>query len=334
MFWARITPPHATEVRAAALQALGDAEPNTEKRLQALLTCAAERDFTVIAGALMLLKKIPVGGKHSKHWIKLLEAPDVATRKFAVEKLKGVENADVARAMLSQLRHPDRNLREDTLKALIGYDAGRAAVLEDMLEAAEVDRVWFLARALAPVGSTLKTAQRTKVFTQAAKYHDADDRRAAPLLFLLRETDHTWLRDQLEVKAQELRKKKKYAAAISYYRILAQDPACGEETRFELAATGLKESAHDVSPDHRNSDPSLNQFTRLLQNSAFDLIGHVNKAKWLDADDLFYLGFHFAEQTHRAQDFGKQVLEMVVKRSPKSDVAKQAKRKLKSEALL
>src|SRR6478609_3196784 len=33
MFWARITPPHATEVRAAALQALGDAEPNTEKRL-------------------------------------------------------------------------------------------------------------------------------------------------------------------------------------------------------------------------------------------------------------------------------------------------------------
>ncbi len=334
LFWSRILPPHANEVRAAALHALSDAEPNTEKRLQALLACAAERDFSIVAGALMLLKKVAVGGKNSKHWVKLLEAPDVATRRFAVEKLKGVENADVARAMLGELRHPDRNLREDTLKALLGYDAGRTAVLEEMLDADEIDRVWFLARALAPVSKNLKTPLRTKVFTHAAKYHDADDRRAAPLLFFLREMDHTWLRDQLEAKAQDLRKKKKYPDAIGYYRLLAQDPACGEETRFELAATGLKESAHNLAPDHRNSDPSLNQFTRLLQNPAFDLIGHVNKAKWLDADDLLYLGFHFAEQTHRAQEFGKHVLEMVVKRLPKSDVAKQAKRKLKSEALL
>jgi hypothetical protein len=70
-----------------------------------------------------------------------------------------------------------------------------------------------------------------------------------------------------------------------------------------------------------------------LQNASFDLIGHVTKAKWLDAEDLFYVGFHFAEQTHRAQEFGKAVLELVVKRSPKSEVGKQAKRKLKSQAL-
>ncbi len=333
LFWARILPPHAAEVRAAALQALGGAEPASEKRLQALLTCASEREFSIVAGALMMLKKVPVGAKNSKHWIKLLDAPDVATRRFAVEKLQGVENAEVARAMLAQLRHPDRALREETLKALVGYDTGRVAVLDEMLDAAEVDRVWFLAKALAPAAKALKTAQRTKLFAQAAKFHDADDRRAAPLLFLLREIDHAWLRDQLEEKGMELRKKKKYAAAIGYYKLLAQDPACGEETRFELAATGLKESAHDVSSDNRHNDLSLNQFTRLLQNPAFDLIGHVTKAKWLDVDDLFYLGFHFAEQTHRAQEFGKQVLEIVVKRSPKSDLGKQAKRKLKSEAL-
>lgn len=353
MFWARILPPHAPEVRAAALQALGGAEATTEKRLQALLACAGERDFSIVAGALMLLKKVSVSAKNSKHWIKLLDTPDVATRRFAVEKLQGIENAEVARAMVAQLRHPDRNLREETLKALRGYDAGRAAVLDEMLAAKEVDRVWFLARALAAAREgeapaepgqkarqeprppvVLKTPQRTKVFAQAAKFHDTDDRRAAPLLFLLREMDHAWLRDQLEEKAEERRKKKKYAEAISYYRLLAQDPACGEETRFELAATGLKESTHELEPDNRNNDPSLHQFARLLQNPSFDLVGHVTKAKWLDTDDLFYLGFHFAEQTHRAQEFGKHVLEMVVKRAPKSDRGKQAKRKLKSEGLV
>jgi hypothetical protein len=242
LFWGRIVPPHAADVRAAALQALGNVVvPTTEKRLQALLTCAGEKDFQIVAAALMILKKVAVSAKNSKHWLKLLEAPDVATRRFAVEKLQGVENAEVARAMLVQLRHPDRTLREETLKALLGYAAGRTAILEELLEATEVDRAWFLARALAPSARELSSAQRTQVFERAAKYHDADDRRAGVLLFLLREMDHAWTRDQLEAKAQERRKKKKYAEAISYYRLLTQDPACGEEIRFELAATGLKE---------------------------------------------------------------------------------------------
>ena len=333
LFWARILPPYSADVRAAALQALGNAEPRTDKRLQALLTCAADKDFPIVAAALMILKKMPVSAKNAKPWIKLLEAPDVATRRFAVEKLQGIENAEVARAMLAQLRHPDRGLREETLKALGGYGAGRAVILEELLEAAEVDRAWFLARALGASAKEFSAAQRGKLFAKAAEYHDAEDRRAAALLFLLREMDHAWLRDQLEAKAQELRKKKKYAAAIGYYRLLAQDPACGNETRFELAATGLKESPQDVATDSRKNDPALNQFARLLQDPAFDLAGHIAKAKWLDVADLFYLGFHFAEQNHRAKDIGKHVLELVVKRAPKSDLGKQAKRKLKSEGL-
>src|SRR5262249_6104926 len=166
-------------------------------------------------------------------------------------------------------------------------------------------RAWYFARGMAPAAKDFSAAQRAKLFAKAAKYHDADDRRAAALLFLLREMDHAWLRDQLEEKAQALRKKKKYAEAIGYYRLLVQDPACNEETRFELAATGLKRSTHNRAPEDRTNDPPLHQFARLLQNNAFDLIGHVTKAKWLDADDLFYVGFHFAEQTHRAQEFGK-----------------------------
>jgi HEAT repeat protein len=335
IFWSRIVPPYAADVRAAALQALGNANgAPTEKRLQALLTCAREKEFQIVAGALMILKKVPVNAKNSKHWIKLLEAPDVATRRFAVEKLHGVESAEVAAALMIQMRHPDRNLREAALKSLLSFAGGRAAILDELLTTDDIERAWFLAKALVPSAQQLSAVQRTKAFTQAAKHHDKDDRRAAPLLFFLRTMDHAWTRDQIEAKAVELRKKKKYLQAISYYRLLAQDPACGEATRFELAATGLKESARDLSADNRSNDPPLHQFARLLQDPAFDLIGHVTRAKWLDAEDLFYLGFHFAEQSHRAKDFGKHVLEMVIKRSPKSDLAKQAKRKLKSAGLV
>jgi hypothetical protein len=64
------------------------------------------------------------------------------------------------------------------------------------------------------------------------------------------------------------------------------------------------------------------------------VIGRIVKAKWLDGEDLFYLGFHFTEQSHHAREFGRQVLELLIKRSPRSELAKNARRKLKSEGLI
>jgi hypothetical protein len=334
LFWKRVAPPSAPEVRAAALQALGaQAVPGNDARLQKLLACAAERDFQIVAPALMILKNLPVNAKNARHWLRLMDAPDVATRRFAVERLRGIETADVAAALVGQLRHPDRGLRDEVLTALRGFTAGRQALLEQLLQVATVDEAWFLARAVAPSGRDLSAAQQQSVFKQACACHEKDDRRASALWFLLREADAAGTRDRIEEKAESLRRKKNYAAALSYYRLLAQDPACSEATRFELATNGLKQTEHDLAVEARAADPSLQQFARLLQDPSFDLAARLAKAKWLDADDLFYLGFHFAEQTHRARDFGRQVLEMVVARSPKSEVAKQAKRKLKSEAL-
>src|SRR5205823_5768543 len=113
--------PDPPEVRAAALQALGShATPASDARLQKLLACAAERDFQLVAPALMILKNVPVSTKTSKHWLRLMDAPDLATRRFAIERLRGVESADVAAALLAQLHHPDRSLREEALAALRG----------------------------------------------------------------------------------------------------------------------------------------------------------------------------------------------------------------------
>jgi HEAT repeat protein len=335
VFWSRLTPAAASEVRAAALQALGaKVEPSTDAKLQKILACAADPEFQIVATALTILRSIPVNPKHTRHWLKLLEAPDVATRRFAVEKLHDLDKAEVAQALATQLSHPDRALRDDALHALRASGAGRSALVDRLLEADGADDAWFLARAVAPAAGALPAPIRTRLFEQALAYQEAEDRRAAAFWFLLREGDSAWVRDQLEEKAEALRKKKKYDEALTLYRLLIQDPACGEETRFAFAATALKLSNHDLSPEHRSSDPALHQFGRLLQNAGFDVLGRLAKEKWLEAGDLFYLGFHFVEQSHRLREFGRQVLELVIKRSAQSDLGKQAKRKLKSEALL
>jgi HEAT repeat protein len=333
IYWSRLDPSHPAAIRAAALHALGaGSAPTSEARFQRLLACAADADFQIVAPALLMLQGLP-SKKYLKCWLQLLEAPDVAARRLAVDKLKDVPSAAAARALLGQIRHPDRALRESALAALCGVPAGRQALLAALLEAATPDEAWSLARAQSRCAAELPPAARARLFEHACSYQDQDDRRAEPLWFLLREIDHDGTRDRIEERALALRKKKNYAGALAYFRLLTRDPACAEETRFEQAVTALKLAQHDASPAARQGDPVLAQLARLVQDPSFDLIGRLTRARWLEPEDLFYLGFHFAEQHHQAKELGGKILELVVQRSPRSNLAKDAKRKLKSEGL-
>src|SRR5207302_1484874 len=113
-------------------------------------------------------------------------------------------------------------------------------------------------------------ALRAKLFTRACRDLEEADRRADALLFLLREVNPRELRDQLEERAVALRKKKRYATALIYLRLLARDPACGESIRQELAACGLKLSTKDVAAEARASDTCLQQFAILVHRHAVD----------------------------------------------------------------
>jgi HEAT repeat protein len=334
-YWARLDADRPAALRSAALQALAALPPpSNEAKLQKLLACAGDRDFQVIAPALMLLKKVPATRKNVKHWLGLLDTPDVAAHVLAVEKLREVDTPEVAKALLRQLRHPDKGLRDSALAALRDLQAGRAALFAALVEADGAEEAWSLARAQGKTAAGWTPAQRQQLFTRACQYHEKEDRRADAFWFVLREIDSEGLRGQLQERALALRKKKDFAGSLAYWRLLTRDPAVGPELRFELAATALKTSSHDPAAAAREADPALHQFSRLLQDPAFDLFGHVRQAKWLEDEDLFYLGFHFAEQHPRlTAEFGKQILELLIERAPRSQLGKNARQKLKSEGL-
>jgi HEAT repeat protein len=333
-YWARLDAGRPGPLRSAALQALAMFEPPTnDSKLHKLLVCAADKDFQVVAPALMLLKKVPATRKNVKHWLGLLEAPDVATHVLAVEKLREVDTPQVAQALLRQLHHPDKGLRDNALAALRDLKAGREGLFDALLESATPEEAWSLARAQGKPPAGWPPAQRGKLFNCACQYHEKEDRRADAFWFLLREIDGEALRAQLQERGLALRKKKDFAGSLAYWRLLTRDPAVGPELRFELAATALKTSSQDPSAAAREGDFALHQFSRLLQDASFDLFGHVQQAKWLQDEDLFYLGFHFTEQPRQGREFGKQVLEALIERSPRSQLGKNARQKLKSEGL-
>jgi hypothetical protein len=331
--WERIAPPYPAEVRAAALQALGKwAGAPAKDQLKRLFACAGEADFRVAAPALVMLRRLPVADKTAAEWTALLRAPDVAARRLALEKVGDLDRKDVAAALVEQLRHPDRGLREDALVRLTRMEHGRKALTAALLDAPTADQAWPLAKAQARFVAGYPASWRGDVFDRAAGYLEAGDRRADPLLFLLGEADARDLRDRLEQRALAHRKKEAYATALLYLRLLARDPACGLPTRLEQAACGLKVSAKDLAADARAADPPLQQFVALAQAEP-DLFAHLEGMTWLGPDDLYYLGFHLAELAGRPRKLGGEVLRLVAKRAGRTKVGQAAKSKLRSAAL-
>ncbi len=332
--WDRVAAPHPAEIRAAALQALGKWVTSPGKdQLQRLFAAAAEADFRVAAPALMMLQRLPAGEKSRSGWLALLRAPDVAVRRLALEKIGGRDDDDVVEALLEQTRHPDRQLRDGAYIRLTATERGRKALTKALLGAESAEQAWPLVRALGPYAGQFPPKWRESVFKITSDYLQANDRRADALLFLLREANGEELRERVREIAASSRKKKDYTKAILYLRLLARDPTAGWDIRLELAACGLKVSAKDLPHDARAADPALHQFAQLSQHDPVELFKQVQKIKWLDSDDLYYLGFHFAEQGGYQRAFGADVLKVVVKRSPRSKVAQAAKSKLRSVGL-
>jgi hypothetical protein len=332
--WDRVSPPHPVEIRAAALQALGKWVSSPGKdQLQRLFAAAGEADFRVAAPALMMLQRLPAGAKALPGWLTLLRAPDVAVRRLALEKIGDRDDAEVVEALLEQTRHPDRQLREGSYARLTATEAGRKALTKALLTAEHADQAWPLAKALVPFAGKFSPKWRESVFKDACEYLEENDRRADALIYLLREADGEELRERVQEKALAWRKKKDYAKAILYLRLLTRDPSAGWDIRLELACCGLKVSAQAVATDARAADPALHQFAQLCQQDPAGLFQQLGKIKWLDPEDLYYLGFHFVEQGGYQRQFGADVLKLAIKRAGRSKVAQAAKSKLRSVGL-
>ncbi len=331
--WERTLPPHSVEVRAQSLQAVGGwTKTPTKDQWRRLFACATDAEFRVAALALMILDRLPVSDKQLVDWVALLRAPDLAARRLAMEKIGDRDTAEVAAGLMDQLSHPDRTVCVMARDRLAKLDHGRKALAKAVLAATTMEEAWSLARSVAPFVGTFPKDVREQLVKQAFAFIEVEDHRYDPLLFLLREADAAGLRDRIHEQGVARRKKKDYETALKYLKLLARDPAVGFPVRLELAMVGLKQSVKEVAGDARANDPCLRQFEHILAHNADEVVSTIEKAKWLDEEDLFYVGFHFAERFGHEKDFGAAMLKLVTKTAPRSKLAAAAKNKLKSVA--
>lgn len=331
LLWDRTLPPYAGATRASALQALGKylASPSKDQRAK-LFQCAADSQFRVAAPAMMLLDKLPLTEKGLGEWLPLLDANDLAVRRFALNKVGSFDTDAIAEALLGQIQHNDRKYRDEVLFKLSKLAKGRIALAKPLKEATTADEAWNLARAVAPLAKSDPDTWGEELFAATCKHLEAGDRRADALLFVLREAGAVQLRDRLETKATNAKKKEDFEKALLYYKAAGRDPAAGLSIRLGLAVVGLKLSGKELEAEARAHDHALQQFSDLIRQDEPATYAEVEKTKWLTADELYYLGFNFADHAGLMGEFGGKVLKLLLKRFPKAKLATNAKNKLKT----
>jgi hypothetical protein len=100
------------------------------------------------------------------------------------------------------------------------------------------------------------------------------------------------------------------------------------EARFQLGVCELKLSKKKIARG-ANNDPCLATFSELLKHKEFPVLKRVTTEPGLDAEELFYLGFSFAERGDAEQGFGGDVLAFLAD-SGDEKVAARAHNKLKT----
>src|SRR5262249_37766803 len=143
------------------------------------------------------------------------------------------------------------------------------------------------------------------------------------LLEVVREADSASVANALRTLAQKLRKKNDEKTG-TVLRLLCRTEGATDDDRYILASLDLSRGTHDTRPAARAGDEALRQLGALVQRG-YDLASALRKDRALGPEEIYYVGFHFAEEGH---PLGKELLAEVVKKGGRGKVAKMAKNKL------
>lgn len=245
--------------------------------------------------------------------------PDV--RRFALSKLGTFESKEAVDVLLRFVDEPDPAVREPAARALSALGAARSTVLAKLLAEARSERAWMLARVLKPQAEDLSAEQVRRLGERVVRHLDHDNRLYEPLLFLLRHASESACREVLLRRALRKKRSRRFEDMAYTLRLLERHEVFDDEVRYELAVALLKQSARTTP---RPDDPAVELFTGLVSHD-FPLFERLRKETVLTPDELSWLGAQFVGRERDEQALGGQVLHLVMRKAPRSSLAKDAK---------
>ena len=289
-----------------------------------------EENPGLVQAANDLTSRIDLPATASKDLVKLLEHRDQNVQLNAVKKLGVIASKDAGEALAAMLGVGDWKLREQVMTSLQQCPNAGEVLLAQLHEIEDDALFGQAAHKVQEVKPKLTKAQFTKHLKKAIETREENAKRGDNILNLLSSLDPESFSKAILDKGKELIKAGEYEEAESELRFLSGGRNQDKDAKFLLALARFKTSNRGLHKAERDNNKSLALFTQMIEFDGMDVASMLIKEKTLiDRADLYYLGFHFAEQMGKLRQFGIDLLQYVVKSGPRSKEAEEAKNKLK-----
>lgn len=318
----------ASAIRQEALIAmrfaLGDKRADSSKVTSALIEAASDADRALAQTALHTLGSMELSAEHARRLEKLVAHPDVERARFVIEQLGRQKGADAARVLVKVLAESDKRRAEFAAAALATNEDATALLAKALLDATDADRAWMIRNVLRPTAKKIPPATRKALLETALERLEEGERKWESLLDVARDADPDAAAAALRALATKLRKKDNPDKALTVLTLLCKSDRATDDDRYARAVLELKKGVRDTRPAARAGDESLKMIGALL-GRGYDVAKALRTDKGLELEDLYYVGFHFAEDGH---PLGEELLSEVVKKGGRAKIGRMAKNKL------
>jgi len=258
---------------------------------------------------------------------RLLDSPHPDVQKFALRKMGDFSTPATVRTLIEQLGDPDYRKRDVAANSLRKIPEARAALLKELVACIDASKAWSIAELLPSFEGKWRHDVLNTLWKRLHAAIGAEDRIQTAFLQVLKLADANYSYQQLAGEAARLAKAKKFKEAAAFLAPLKEFSEFKSEDKFRLALAQLKLHAHTLATNRQH--PAVDLLADLHRNSAYPLFEALKKDRALEAEDLFNLGFSFVERHGDERSLGKDLLEHVAAKFPRTKIGKNAKNKLK-----
>lgn len=328
-----LDPQEPQVVRTHALGALVPClrgERLTAAEINALLPLLGEADEAgVLRPVIHLLEDQTFDRTYLTQLNRLADSAQPLVKRFAVQKLGGVDSGAVVKTLIGYLTDDSFARRDQATTSLKKLPAARTALMKEFLDCDDERKAWTIADILLVHERDWKRDTRDALRKKLeAALEKRADRLYTAYFHFLNAVDASGLAAHVRTRADALRKKKDFAASAKWLALLKDSPAFDVEAQFALAVAELKAHRHALSALVRRHDPALDLLRALLR-TPFPLAECLRQERALTPEERFYIAFNFAEGGGDEKGLARGLLDDLAAKHGRTKIGKAAKNKLR-----
>lgn len=322
-------------VRLAAVAALrrplGGQVPNMGAVFSALMRYAAEPEPTLARAAVDTLRGMPLPTDAVSGLLELSKSRHAEARAFALESLGTLGDEKIVGSLFVHLYGEDPVARTAALQALAKMEEAPSILFAEWQSQTDPHRVKLLCDALLSHAGRLDQAMRRTILLRTVNAIEEESPMAPALMTFLSTLEPEGCAEALYARAVSHRAAGRHSLAFSLLCQVEQAGLLQDKGRYEAVVSGLCTIARkqELGRASRTQHPVLRNLLALVHH-AYPVASRLVEEPLLNLDDLYYLGFNFAESRDAdEQELGGLLLHHVMEKGANTKLAQSARNKLR-----